>query len=68
MLTEAMIGYFLNSFMPSNANMLQSTEPPLIQVMICGLFGTKPLPEPVMPHCQLISVEHNIPNCMKEVA
>ena len=27
--------------------------------MACDLFGTKPLPEPMFPYCQLDSWEHD---------
>ena len=31
----------------------QQTKPPLFQLTACRLFGAKPLPEPMMTHCQL---------------
>ena len=39
------------------AYMLQCSASALFQVMACRLFGAKPLPEPVLAHCQLDSWE-----------
>ena len=33
--------------------MRQWTRSTLVQVMACRLFGAKPLPEPMLPYCQL---------------
>ena len=33
--------------------MCQCTGPSLDQVMVCRLFGAKPLPEPILAYCQL---------------
>ena len=43
----------LYSIGSTDAYMPQSTRPLLIQVMVCGLFIAKPLPEPVLAYCQL---------------
>ena len=48
---------WLNSSPPSAAYMRQWTESSLVQVMACRLFGTKPLPEPMLAYCQLDSWE-----------
>ena len=50
--------YLLNSLMinlctPSAAYMLQWTGLALVQVMAYCLCGAKPLPEPMLPYCQL---------------
>ena len=45
----------LNSSPPSAANTRQWTGTALVQVMACGLFGAKPLPEPMLAYCQLDS-------------
>ena len=42
---------------PSAAYMRQQTRSALVQVMACRLFGTKPLPEPILAYCQLDSWE-----------
>ena len=47
----------INSSPPSAAYMRQWTGPSLVQVMACCLFGTKPLPEPMLAYCQLDSWE-----------
>ena len=33
--------------------MRQVTERASVQVMVCRLFGAKPLPEPMLTYCQL---------------
>ena len=38
--------------------MRQWTGSALIQVMACRLFGTKPLPEPMLTYCHLDPQEH----------
>ena len=43
---------------PSSATyMRQWTRSTLVQVMVCCLFGAKPLPEPMLAYCQLDSWE-----------
>ena len=37
--------------------MRQRTRSALVQVMACRLFGTKPLPEPMLDYCELDSCE-----------
>ena len=44
---------FINSSPLSAAYMRQWTASALVQVIACRLFGAKPLPEPMLPHCQL---------------
>ena len=46
----------INSSPPSATFMCQSMLS-LVQVMACGLFGAKPLPEPMLAYCQLDSWE-----------
>ena len=46
-----------NSSTPSAAYMRQWSRSTLVQVMACRLFGAKPLPEPMLVHCQLDSWE-----------
>ena len=41
----------------SAAYMRQGTEPALVKVIACRLFGAKPLPEPMLAYCQLESWE-----------
>ena len=48
----------INSSPPSAAYMSQWTGSSLVQVMACRLFDAKPLPEPMLPYCQLVSWEH----------
>ena len=50
-------GYQLNHLRLSATYMCRWTGSTLIQIMACHLFGAKPLPEPMMPYCQLISWE-----------
>ena len=38
---------------PSAAYMRRWTVSALVQVVVCRLFGAKPLPEPMVTHCQL---------------
>ena len=38
---------------PGDAYMCQWDGPSLVQVMACHLYGAKPLPEPMLIHCQL---------------
>ena len=47
-----------NSSPPCAAYMSQWTGSSLVQVMACCLFGTKPLPKPMLAYCQLDSWEH----------
>ena len=42
----------LNSSPPSAAYMRQGTEPALVQIMACRLFGAKPLPELMLTYSQ----------------
>ena len=49
---------FINSSPLSAAYMHWSTWSPLVQVMACRLFGTKPLPEPMLTYSQLDSWEY----------
>ena len=49
----------LNSSSPSSTYMRQWTGAALVQVMACRLFGTKPLPEPMLTYCQLDPWEQN---------
>ena len=44
---------WVNSSPPSAAYMHQWNGSALVQVMACCLFGTKPLPEPMLTYCQL---------------
>ena len=43
----------VNSSPPNGAFMRQWTGSALVQVMTCRLFGAKPLPQPILPYCQL---------------
>ena len=43
----------MNSSPPSAAYMCQSTRTAIVQVIACGPFGTKPLPEPMRTNFQL---------------
>ena len=45
----------IDSSPPSAADMRQWIGTALVQVMVCRLFGAKPLPEPVLTYCQLYS-------------
>ena len=45
----------VNSSPPSATYMHQWTGSALVQVMACHLFGAKPLPELMLPYCQLHS-------------
>ena len=49
--------YTVNSSPPSAAYMCQLIGSALVQIMACRLFGAKPLPEPMLAHCQLDSWE-----------
>ena len=40
----------------SHAYERQLTDPPLVNVMACRLFGTKKLLEPLLKYCQLVPV------------
>ena len=42
----------VNSSPPNAAYMRLWTRSALVQVMACRLFGGKPLPEPMLAHCQ----------------
>ena len=41
----------VNALRHSNEFMCQKTNPPLVWIMICRLYGAKPLSEPVLPYC-----------------
>ena len=45
--------HYINSSPLSAEFMRQRTGSTLVQVMVCCLFGAKPLPEPVLAYCQL---------------
>ena len=47
----------INSLRPCDAYMRWQPRPSLVQVMACCLFGTKPLSEPMLAHCQLDHLE-----------
>ena len=51
------VQFCLTHLPPSGAYMHQWTGWALVQIMACRLFGTKPLPEPMMTYCQLDSWE-----------
>ena len=40
----------MNSLRPCDAYMCQWTRPPLVQIMTCHLFGTKPSSEPMLAY------------------
>ena len=44
-----------NSFRLSDTYMRQWIGSALVQIMACGLFGTKPLSKPMLDYCQLIT-------------
>ena len=48
-----------NSFWSSDAYMRQYNILTLLHIMACSLFGAKPSPEPMLPHCQLGPNKHN---------
>ena len=48
---------WVNSSSPGAGYMYQWTGSALVHVMACRLFGTKPLPEPMLAYCQLDSWE-----------
>ena len=52
-------GWVIKSSPPSVAYIRKWTESALVQVMACRLFGAKPLPEPMLPYCQLDYWEQN---------
>ena len=45
--------YFVNSLRPSDAYMRQQPRTSLVQIMVCHLFGAKPLSKPMLEYCQL---------------
>ena len=47
------VSTFINSSPPSDEYMRRWTGSALVQVMACRLFGAKPLPESMLPYCQL---------------
>ena len=48
----------LNSLRPSDAYMRQLNIPTLIQLMVCRLFGAKPLSQPMLLYCHLDPKKH----------
>ena len=46
-------GVLYNSLKSSNANMRHQTRPPLVQIMVCRLFGPRPLSEPMLKYCHI---------------
>ena len=49
---------WVNSLRPSDTYMRQYNIPPLVKIMACLLFSTKPLSEPMLSYCQLDPEEH----------
>ena len=49
----------VNSFPPSVAYMRQWIVSALAQIMVCRLFGAKPLSKPLLGYCQLDPLEQN---------
>ena len=47
------INGFINSLWPSDEIWHHEYQSSLVQAINCCLFGTKPLPEPMMTYCQL---------------
>ena len=47
------LNIYFNLLWPSDAIQLQGTWSFLVQVMACSLFGATPLPESILPYCQL---------------
>ena len=52
------IQFRVNSLRLSDAYIRQYSIPILLQIMVCRLFGDKPLSEPMLPYCQLGRKEH----------
>ena len=52
-ITISLLYFSFNSSPPSAAYMGQWIGSALVQIMVCRLFGTKPLPEPMLGYCQL---------------
>ena len=48
----------INSSRPSDAYIGQGNIPTMLQIVVCRLFGTKPLSEPILPYCQLDIKKH----------
>ena len=48
----------VNSLRLSDAYMHQEARPPLVQIMACCLFSTKPLSKPMLDYCQWDNWEH----------
>ena len=57
-LTKLTLHDMFNSPPPGAADMRRGTRSALVRVMACYRFVAKPLPEPMMAHCQLDSWEH----------
>ena len=53
-----MPGFDLNPLPPSAAYMRQWTGSSLLLVTACRLYGTKPLPKPILCYCQFDYCEH----------
>ena len=47
------VNVMFNSFPPSAAYMRQCIGLALVQIMVCRLFGAKPLSKPMLGYCQL---------------
>ena len=45
--------FFFNSMRPRDAYMCWQLRPSLVKIIACRLFHAKPLPEPMLPYCQL---------------
>ena len=56
-LSPTQVPSWINSSSPSAAYIRWWTVSSLVQIMACRLFGTKPLPEPMLTYCQLDSWE-----------
>ena len=52
-LTTPPSGQWVNSMRPSEACMRHQSRQSLVQIMVCLVFDTKPLSEPMLYYCQL---------------
>ena len=59
-MSAILLTYGVNSLKLSDAYIHQQTWSSLIQVMAFNLFGTKPLPKPMLAYCQLESYEQTV--------
>ena len=50
--------HWVNSLSLRDTYICHQTRPSLVQIMVCRLFGTKPLSEPILDYCQLDPCEH----------